>query len=122
MYKQVSLKIPRKERQRSTFLFWCRYMKEYAEKFYKSKAWKETAKAYTKSVGGLCEMCLAKGIYKPGALVHHKIHITPENISDESITLDWNNLKLVCRECHAREHGKTRRYTIDAQGRATPIF
>lgn len=63
-------------------------MKEYAVGFYKSKAWKSTQAAYKSSVGGLCERCLSLGRYTPGVIVHHKIHITPENISDPSITIN----------------------------------
>lgn len=93
-------------------------MKEYAAAFYSSKAWKETRKAYAKSKGGLCELCLAKGIYKAGEIVHHKTHITPTNINDPTITLSFDNLQLVCRDCHAQIHDKKkRRYKLDELGR-----
>lgn len=92
-------------------------MKDYAAAFYSSKAWKETRRAYRKSVGGLCEICLKKGIYKPGEIVHHKIHLTPENVNDPAVALNWNNLQLVCRDCHAELHGETRRYKVDELGR-----
>lgn len=92
--------------------------KEYAEQFYKSKKWQKCREAYITSVGGLCENCLAKGIYKPGEIVHHIKHIDKQNIIDASITLDWSNLKYVCRDCHAKEHSKfsSRRYTINDDG------
>ena len=93
-------------------------MKEYASYFYSSRAWKETRKAYTKYKGGLCEICLSKGIYKAGAIVHHKTHITPDNINDPAITLSFDNLQLVCRDCHAMIHDKKqRRYKFDDMGR-----
>ena len=79
-------------------------MKDYSAAFYSSKAWKETRRAYRKSVGGLCEICLKKGIYKPGEIVHHKIHLTPENVNDPAVTLNWSNLELLCRDCHKDEH------------------
>lgn len=92
-------------------------MKEFAKPFYFSPAWRNTRKAYISSVGGLCERCLDKGIIKAGEIVHHKIHLTPDNIDDENITLDWNNLELVCRECHADEHNRhKRRYKVDEFG------
>lgn len=98
-------------------------MKPYAEKFYKSSTWEQTRKAYAKSVGGLCERCLEKGLFVPGEIVHHKTHISPENISDPNVTLDWDNLQLVCRLCHAEEHQKDkgRRYRVDEMGRITAI-
>lgn len=74
-----------------------------------------------RSVGGLCERCLAKGIVKAGEIVHHKKPITPNNICDPNITLSFNNLQLVCRECHAEAHGaRQTRYTIDEYGRVSP--
>lgn len=93
-------------------------MKEYAREFYSSTAWKETRKAYAKSQQGLCEICRAKGILKPGEIVHHKVHIDPKNIEDPNITLSWNNLQLVCREHHAEIHdSRKRRYKTDDYGR-----
>ena len=93
-------------------------MKEYASSLYSSKAWQKTRDAYKKSVGGLCEICWAKGIAKPGEIVHHKTPITPENINDPNITLSFENLQLVCRDCHAQIHDrKKRRYKLDDMGR-----
>ena len=97
-------------------------MKEYAKAFYKSAAWKRCRAAYVKSVGGLCETCLAKGIYRPGEIVHHVVPITPENISEPTVVLNWDNLQLVCRDCHAEAHtDKERRYKLDELGRVTAI-
>ena len=93
-------------------------MQEFAKSFYKSQAWKKTRDAYAKSKSGLCEICLASGMYVHGEIVHHKIHLSPENIYDYSISLDWNNLQLVCRECHAAIHDKRKgRYRFDETGR-----
>ena len=92
-------------------------MKEFARDFYFSPAWKKTREAYKKSVGGLCEICWAKGIVRPGEIVHHKIHLSPDNISDQNISLSWDNLQCVCRDCHARLHGEEKRYELDEFGR-----
>lgn len=101
-------------------------MKDYARRFYFSSAWRNTSRSYAKSVGRLCERCLNKGIIKAGQLVHHKIPITPDNINDEKITLNWDNLQLLCRDCHAQVHEeiyvakrRKRRYTVDENGRVT---
>lgn len=97
-------------------------MKDFARGFYSSRAWKDTRRAYAASVGGLCEECKGKGLVVPGEIVHHKIELTPANINRPEITLAWENLKLVCRECHAKEHGaRERRYTVDAIGRVVGI-
>lgn len=93
-------------------------MKEYASVFYSSKAWKETREAYKKYRGGLCERCFAKGLYKAGEIVHHKTYITPDNVNDPAVTLSFDNLELVCRDCHAAEHDRRqRRYKLDDLGR-----
>lgn len=92
-------------------------MKPYAKTFYKSVAWQTTRDAYAKSVGHLCECCLKNGIYNPGEIVHHKIHLTSENISRPEIALAWENLQLLCRDCHAKMHGSKKRYRIDKSGR-----
>ena len=54
-------------------------MREFARAFYQSRAWKDCREAYRKSVGGLCESCLAAGIYTPGKVVHHRQPLTPDN-------------------------------------------
>ena len=78
--------------------------KPFAKKFYNSKAWKECRKSYINSVHGLCERCLAKGIYEPGYILHHKKYLTPDNINDPYITLNHDNLEYVCLDCHNEEH------------------
>lgn len=80
--------------------------REFARKFYNSKAWKKCREAYKQSVNGLCERCLKAGKYVPGDEVHHKIYLTPENIDDPYITLSFENLELLCSSCHSIEHNE----------------
>lgn len=95
-------------------------MRDFARTFYSSTAWKRTRAAYAKSKGNLCERCLKKGLIVPGVIVHHKVYLTPENINDPAVSLNWNNLELVCADCHAEEHKRLqRRYTVDEYGRVT---
>ena len=97
-------------------------MKPYAEKFYSSKAWQRCRRDYKKYAGGLCERCLAKGIIKTGEIVHHRIYINNQNITDPKILLEFDNLELLCRECHQEEHTiKKRRYRVDELGRIAPV-
>ena len=76
--------------------------------FYGTRAWADCRKAYRESVGGLCEECLKNGVIKPGEIVHHKIHVGPETLDKPEVLLSWDNLQLVCRDCHARLHGGKR--------------
>jgi len=58
----------------------------------------------------------------PGEIVHHKIHLTPENIHDPKIALNFDNLQLLCRDCHGKIHAKhQKRYKVDALGRVAPL-
>ena len=84
-------------------------MSSFASRFYGSPAWKSCRDAFRKSRGKLCERCLARGIINAGSKenplqVHHKIKLTPDNIDDPSITLNWDNLETLCQDCHAAEH------------------
>jgi 5-methylcytosine-specific restriction endonuclease McrA len=92
-------------------------MKEYAKTFYKSKAWQRTRTAYAQSIGGLCEECLSNGIYRAGKIVHHIKEISPDTIDNPEVTLSWDNLRLLCVDCHAKVHGDFKRYRVDDQGK-----
>lgn len=104
--------------------------REFAKSFYASTAWKKCRKQYIDSVGGLCERCLARGVVKPGYILHHKIKLEPWNIDDQSVTLNPANLEYVCLDCHNAdelgEHSgtgpkhKPRRARFDSAGRLLP--
>lgn len=94
--------------------------REFAKAFYGSRRWKNCRKAYKKSVGGLCERCLAKGLITPATIVHHKIYIDEKNINNPAVSLNWDNLEALCDQCHAEEHErKMKRYKVDEFGRVT---
>lgn len=93
-------------------------MRDFATGFYSSTAWKQCRENYKKSKRHLCERCLAKGIFKTGTIVHHKIYISPDNINDPAISLNPDNLELLCRDHHAEVHkGVEVRYDVDELGR-----
>ena len=75
-------------------------MKPFAEHFYKGRRWQGVRESYIMERimldGGVCELCHEN----LGYIVHHKIHITPNNIYDDDITLGFDNLQYVCKECH----------------------
>lgn len=78
--------------------------REFSKKFYNSKQWIKCRELYKQSVNGLCERCLSKGKYVLGDEVHHKIHLSPNNINNPDITLNWDNLELLCMSCHSIHH------------------
>lgn len=77
-----------------------------ARQFYKSTAWRKCRQSYIYSVHGLCERCNG-----PGQIVHHKEYITIHNINDPEVTLNHDNLELLCQSCHNKEHFKRLRTT-----------
>ena len=79
--------------------------RNYARKFYSSKAWERKSKAYRKA-HPLCERCLKKGIYTRSTCVHHKTHIDQDNYRDVHILFGDSNLEALCDLCHAQEHSK----------------
>ena len=85
---------------------------DFSRAFYNSAAWKACRESYKRSKGGLCEDCLKQGRITAGAEVHHIKALTPDNIGNPNITLNWDNLCLLCKDCHAKRH-TVRRYRID---------
>ena len=74
-------------------------MREFAKSFYKGKAWRKCSKGYMTSKNYVCERCGGVAV-----ICHHKIYLTPGNINDPTITLNWSNLEALCQECHNKEH------------------
>jgi 5-methylcytosine-specific restriction endonuclease McrA len=73
--------------------------RDFAKSFYKSKEWQAVREYALKRDCYLCVIC-----GKPAEEVHHIIHLNPQNIYDNSISLNPDNLKSLCRECHFDTH------------------
>lgn len=94
------------------------FMRSVDEKFYHSKLWKNCRDEY-KKLHPYCERCLKEGKLVPVDIVHHKIWLNASNINNPNITLNFNNLESICRDCHNKEHfGDTppKRYKFDEKG------
>lgn len=76
----------------------------WAQAFYVSAEWKRCRRGFISYKRGLCERCLAKGLIVPGNHVHHKVYLTPENINKPDVALNWDNLELLCKNCHEEVH------------------
>jgi len=68
-------------------------------RFYRSAAWQQARLIKITSTNGRCEKC--GGV---GEEVHHVIHVTPSNVEDLKVTLNQENLILLCKDCHNKEH------------------
>lgn len=83
-------------------------------KFYKSDRWKIARAMRIAKAGGRCENCGAVG-----SEVHHKKHLTPENVNNPKIAISQENLILLCNACHNKEHERftsKKEYYFDADG------
>lgn len=96
------------------------YRAQEALPFYNSIAWQNCRRAYASARSHLCERCLSQGIIKRGEIVHHIRPLNSQNINDPEISLNWNNLMLVCRKCHTEIH-KGKRFTVDSDGKITAV-
>ena len=88
---------------------------EAVEKFYTTTAWRKCRQAVLDEHGGLCQICMSKGLVEPAVHVHHRIPLTADNVSDPMIALDSTNLMALCEECHAEQHRK-KRWRCDSLG------
>jgi len=71
---------------------------------------------------GICERCFQMGEFTPATLVHHKTHLTPENVDDPHVTLSYDNFQRLCQDCHAAVHSgqSAPRVTFDERGYVMP--
>lgn len=77
--------------------------KTYHEKynsFYQSNEWQNLRNRKFLDADGMCELCYKNGIKKCGKEVHHIIPIE----EDWNKRLDYDNLILLCSDCHNAQH------------------
>ena len=67
--------------------------------FYKSDTWKVAREIKIRQVNGRCERCNCIG-----QEVHHKKRLNIDNVNDTSVSINPDNLELLCRDCHNKEH------------------
>ena len=97
--------------------------REFAAAFYTSKKWRKCRRSYIgkrQAVdGGMCERCQRE----IGYIVHHKIWLTPDNITDPDVALNHEHLQYVCITCHNKiEEGERERdYCFDEEGQLIPL-
>jgi len=87
-------------------------------RFYRSAAWQQARLLKITSANGRCEKC--GGV---GEEVHHVVHVTPSNVEDLNVALNQDNLILLCKECHNKEHERFRKnkQKFDGDGQIKPF-
>lgn len=77
---------------------------DFARKLYTSKAWIEFRFNLIIERGPKCQKCGDIIIDTSKLIGHHKIVLTPQNIDDPNVTLNKDNVDLICFDCHNKEH------------------
>lgn len=79
--------------------------RDFAKSFYNSKKWRRARQLKISTQHGICERC-GKAFSSKQLIVHHKVYLNETNIHDENISLNQDNLELLCIDCHNEEHLK----------------
>ncbi len=77
--------------------------RDFAKSFYNSKKWRRARNLKISLNHGICERC-GKAFASKHLIVHHKIYLNETNIHDSNISLNQDNLELLCIDCHNKEH------------------
>lgn len=72
---------------------------------YNSTEWRKLREIYMRE-HPLCEECLSKGKTVPAEDIHHIESPFKNGETNHLLLLDYNNLKAVCKECHANIHNR----------------
>lgn len=72
--------------------------------FYNSKAWRTLRLNLISERKNKCARCGETIAYSKDIIGHHKIELTPENVHDANISLNPENIEIICFECHNKEH------------------
>ena len=84
--------------------------------FYKSTVCQVARQIKYQEQNGKCERC-----GRVGEEVHHKIKLTVQNVIDPAISLNQENLELLCKDCHNKEHKRfTKEKEFDSDGNLIP--
>lgn len=74
------------------------------KQFYRSKEWIVFRKLIILERGPKCEECGKKIVESKDIIIHHIIELTKENVNDTSISLNPDNVEIVCFDCHNKIH------------------
>jgi len=76
----------------------------FSKQLYTSKAWTNLRFNLIIERGPKCQRCGKVMIDTSKLIGHHKITLTPININDLNITLNKDNIELICFDCHNNDH------------------
>ena len=73
---------------------------------YEGEKWRKVRQYVIARDMGLCQMCKAAGIVKPGIEVDHIVPIDDSNCKDWDVVYNLDNLRLLCHDCHNARHDR----------------
>lgn len=81
------------------------------EQFYKSKQWEVFRRIVIServdcTGATICESCGKEIVNRNDLILHHKIELTDCNVNDTSISLNPENIEIICMKCHNKEHNR----------------
>ena len=76
------------------------------QQLYVSKPFRELRRTLIVERGARCERCGAILEDPSQVIAHHRVEITLQNLNDPSVTLNPDNIELVCLTCHNKEHNR----------------
>ena len=92
--------------------------------FYKSKEWEQFRDVviYERQDAVMkvnyCAACGKQIVHRYDLIVHHKTELTEANVNDYMVSLNPDNVEIICHQCHNKEHarfgheGKKRVYIV----------
>lgn len=91
-------------------------MAKYAiiKSFYASETWINLRLQLINERGNKCERCKKRIADSKELIGHHIKELTPENVMDHMISLNPDNIEIICFDCHNKEH---KRFGYSGSGR-----
>jgi hypothetical protein len=77
---------------------------DFAKRLYTSTPWINLRFNLIIERGPKCQRCKRVIVDTSKLIGHHKIPLTPNNINDIKVTLNKDNVELICFKCHNVEH------------------
>lgn len=78
--------------------------------FYVSKEWRKLCWILKIKANKRCQRCGAEVLDISYLIGHHKIELTSENVHDPNLSLNPDNIEVICPKCHNKEHRRFGQY------------
>jgi hypothetical protein len=72
--------------------------------FYSSKAWRDLTYILKYERGARCERCGYRPPHFSRLIGHHRIELNESNVGDAGISLNPDNIEIICITCHNKKH------------------